>query len=396
MHDNFKIPKGTIDSRIKKNVMHRQALKKKWDRHCKYNAADDYSQVGTAFAVDKFSEDKENWVRLLDEGVVVEGDSTPYAVISKGTIKKWFDTLPSNYEGYINKDHISGIDLGKFTKTELRLVELGDDRYGVDVNVKLDHELYATKDLLRSMNRKAISSEFFYEADEYVKASSATGDKSFPDWFLIPKISELSLVGYAVVDNPKNANSYDEDLLKKASVEGNAMTKEQKELLEAEEATTEVEVEQTEETTEEATEAVEEKGEQAEQNSAAGEEATEAETEEAAEETTEEAAETEAEETTEDTAEGESEDTADQLAAAINTLKAELEAAKSENADLKAKLSAKEEKEESLETKLKDVLSLASASDPTEAEGADVTPEDDKEENSVVDAYKNAFKEIGE
>ena len=52
----------------------------------------------------------------------------------------------------------------------------------------------------------------------YVKASVVTGE-DFPDWYLIPKIDAVSIVGYAVVDNPKNANSYDENLLEKASSE---------------------------------------------------------------------------------------------------------------------------------------------------------------------------------
>lgn len=404
MFDEYKIPKGTLDGRIKKNVMHRQALKKKWDRHCKYDASAENANVGATFAIDKFSEEKENWVRLLDEGVVVEGDSTPYAVIGKGVIKKWFDELPSDFEGYINKDHISGIELGKFKKSDLRIVELGDDRYGVDVNVKLDHELYATKDLLRVMNRKAISSEFYYDADEYVKASVVTGDTSFPDWYLIPKISALSVVGYAVVDNPKNANSYDENLLKKASVEeegNNPMSEEEKKRLEAE---GEVENQETEDKTEgaETTDApAEGDGKEVEQNSTAGE--SEGEGEGEADTDTDDAGEGEGEgegdtegDKADASAEGD-EDIADQFAAVIKERDDKIAALEAENADLKAKLSTKEEKETDFETKLKNVLAHASASDPTEEEGADVTPDDEeKEKNSLIDSYKQAFSELGE
>lgn len=407
MFDEFKLPKGSNEGRIRKNVMKRQNLKKKWDRHCKYGAEGSEALQGATFAVDKFSEEKDNFVRLLDEGVVVEGDMTPYAVIAKGTIKKWFDSLPSNFEGYINKDHVSGIDLGKFSKAELRLVELGNDRYGVDVNVKLDHELYATKDLIRSMNRKAISSEFFYEADEYVKASAVTGDSSFPDWYLIPKISEISLVGYAVVDNPKNANSYDEDLLTKASAgeeEGKkTMSEDEKAIAEAKLATIEEPVEGAEV---EAPEAPAEEGEKVEdapeeapvekeEASAAPEEAPETEdaTEEPDEEKSEEGeAEGEAEAPAEEEGEPE-EDTADKLAAALEALKAELAALKAENDELKAKLSAKEKKEESFEAKLKNVLALASTSTPTDEEGADVTPEE-KEEDASVASLRAAFKQM--
>ena len=218
MPEMFKIPKDSEAVRTRKNVMSRQKLKRKWDKHCKWAAEGEMGLSGTSFAIDKFSEEQDNFVRLLDEGVVVEGDGTPYAVIAKGALKEWYDNLPRNFSGYINKDHISGLDLGKFSKENLRIVEIGDDRYGIDVNVKLDHELYATKDLLHQMNRKALSAEFYYEADEYVKASVVTGE-DFPDWYLIPKIDAVSIVGYAVVDNPKNANSSDENLLEKASSE---------------------------------------------------------------------------------------------------------------------------------------------------------------------------------
>lgn len=404
MFDEYKIPKGTLDGRIKKNVMHRQALKKKWDRHCKYDASAENANVGAMFAIDKFSEDKENWVRLLDEGVVVEGDSTPYAVIGKGVIKKWFDELPSNFEGYINKDHISGIELGKFKKSELRIVELGNDRYGVDVNVKLDHELYATKDLLRVMNRKAISSEFYYDADEYVKASVVTGDTSFPDWYLIPKISALSVVGYAVVDNPKNANSYDENLLKKASVEeegNNPMSEEEKKRLEAEGEINNEETEVTTEETEVADAPAEGDGEEVEQNAAAGEGEGDTETEDAGEGEGDGEGETEGEnaegEDKTDASAKDGDDIADQFAAVIKERDDKIAALEAENAELKAKLSAKEEKETDFETKLKNVLAQASTSTPTEEEGAEVTPDDEeKEKNSLVDSYKEAFNELGE
>ena len=70
---------------------------------------------------------------------------------------------------------------------------------------------------------------------------------------------------------------------------------------------------------------------------------------------------------------------------------------KEENEQLKAKLSTKEEKEADFETKLKNVLAMASTSEPTDEEGADVTPDDeDKEKNSVVEAYKAAFNDLGE
>lgn len=151
MHDNFKIPVGTRESRIKSNVMKRQALKKKWDRHCKYEAEQNVAAFGAGFSLAEFKSDNDNYIRLLDEGVVVDGEGWAYAVIKKGTLKAWYDNLKSGFKGTINKDHEPAIDLGTFGKGDLRLVELDNGRYGLDVNVKLDDELYAVKDLKLSL-----------------------------------------------------------------------------------------------------------------------------------------------------------------------------------------------------------------------------------------------------
>lgn len=393
MFDNFKIPKDSEAVRTRKNVMSRQKLKKKWDKHCKWATEGEMGLSGAAFAIDKFSEEEDNFVRLLDEGVVVEGDGTPYAVIAKGTLKNWFNNLPKNFDGYINKDHISGLDLGKFSKKDVRLVELGDDRYGVDVNVKLDHELYATKDLLHQMNRKALSAEFYYEADEYVKASVVTGE-NFPDWYLIPKITEVSIVGYAVVDNPKNANSYDENLLEKASSEErNDMPEELKaELAEDEkaeasagpgfdpEAEAEAGIPPIEETEGE-TEAPAEEAETEVEAPAEEVEAEEVE-ETAAEETTE-------EETTEEADKVEA--SIEEIGKQMEAFKAEIAEKDAEIAELKAKLAAKDAQKESFENKLANLLNFATADEPTEAESAEPTPKEENKDDYTA-ALESAFK----
>lgn len=387
MPEMFKIPKDSEAVRTRKNVMSRQKLKKKWDKHCKWAAEGEMGLSGTSFAIDKFSEEQDNFVRLLDEGVVVEGDGTPYAVIAKGALKEWYDNLPRNFSGYINKDHISGLDLGKFSKENLRVVEIGDDRYGIDVNVKLDHELYATKDLLHQMNRKALSAEFYYEADEYVKASVVTGE-DFPDWYLIPKINAVSIVGYAVVDNPKNANSYDENLLEKASSdERKDMPEELKAKLDEEEkveasASPDVVAPEDEapvEETEAETEAETETEAPAEEVEAPAEEVTEAE------------AETEAE------PEAEPAEEDDKVEASIEEIGKQMEAFKAEIADkdakiaeLEAKLAEKAAQKENFENKLAKLLNFATTEEPTETEGAETTTTETKDDYAA--ALENAFK----
>lgn len=384
--ETFKIPKDSEAVRTRKNVMSRQKLKKKWDKHCKWAAEGEMGLSGTSFAINKFSEEEDNFVRLLDEGVVVEGDGTPYAVIAKGALKEWYDNLPRNFSGYINKDHISGLDLGKFSKESLRLVEIGDDRYGIDVNVKLDHELYATKDLLHQMNRKALSAEFYYEADEYVKASVVTGE-DFPDWYLIPKIDAVSIVGYAVVDNPKNANSYDENLLEKASSEErNDMPKELK--AELDEDIEKVEASSCPDSDPTAT--------------ADTEPVAEAELEAPVEETEAEAPadEPEAEETeaVEEPAEETEAEETDKVEASIEEIGKQLEAFKAEIAEkdakiaeLEAKLAAKKVQKESFENKLAKLLNFATTDEPTAAESADPTPTEEAKDDYTA-ALENAFK----
>lgn len=402
---------AAMDRMIKKNVMQRQALKKKWDRHCKYNSESMPSDAtgvlefsGKASDVD-LKGSNENFVRLLDEGVVVEGDGSVYAVIKKGVIKKWYDSLPDDFVGNIDKDHNRSIDLGVFHKSDLRLVKLADDRYGVDVNVKLDDELYAVRDLKRMGNRKAISSEFWSEENEFVKQSVITGSKKSVYGFdyLVPLINEIQITGYAVVDSPKNANSYDEGLLNKASTEKDVtMTKEELMKLaaegdeeataklaelEAEEATDEVEESSVEGDAE--TEAEEVEGE--ETDASAGPGYGDAEGEAPAED-----ADAETEDATEDeeAEEKSEEEVAEKFENAIKELRAQIAEKDAKIAELEAKLSAKTKSKNAFMEKLESMLDFTTAAETGDDEGnADTTPEK-TEGDEIADEYAAAFKDL--
>lgn len=398
MKDNFKIPKGTRESRIKQNVTHRQALKKKWDKKCKYGVEASADEIfhGAAFSTENFSdENNDNYVRLLDEGVVVDGSGWAYAVIAKGTLKAWYDNLSSKFKGKINKDHCDAIDLGTFTKKDLKLVELGNDRYGIDVNVKLDDELYAVKDLKRMMNRKALSAEFYWDAEQYVTAEAATGDEKQGKW-LIPVINEIQIDAYAVVDNPKNANSYDEHLLEKAAAqEGNEMDEEEKKRLEAEQAAAEADAEQAADEGEDASDA--EKTDASAEGADEGAEGTD--NGEGEGEASDEGGEQEGaddEQKTEAGAEDKEVITVEKLAAAFEELKAELKAEKEENAKLKAQLENKKSEADEYQTKLAELFKFATTDEPSEEEGGKAAATSDKKEEGAVEVYEaaldNAFK----
>lgn len=381
------IPKGSHSSRVKANIMRRQELKKKWDRHCKYTVEDE--DLPKELSIDVTVEANfaasdgvgENWTRLLDEGTVVDGDGYAYAVIRKGTLKKAYDALPANFQGYIDKDHVRAIHLGYYGKKDLRLVPLDDDRYAIDVNVKLDNNLYAVKDLIRENRHHALSVEMYTNVDEFATAEKVTGDKKQGKW-LVPLIDELKIEGFAVCENPKNANSVNDGLLENASVEeGNNMTEEELKKLQAEEN---ADVENREAAADEETSTDETDAEDTTSN--VEEEQIECNAEEG-----------EAEDGDSEKEEDEEDDKISQLAAAIDQLKADNIEKDKKIAELEAQLTAKAEMKMSTEDRIAELLNLATAAPVSAAEGAEdkKTAEDagKETEEDLVAAYKAAFAE---
>ena len=387
------LPSGTTASRAKENTTMRQKIKSKWDKKCRYEVGTSeplprqFSLEGANFS-SSLKTEGENWCRLIDEGLVVDtgfftGEPMAYAVIRKGVLKKWYESLTDDFVGTIDKDHNRSIDLGLFTKKDLRLVELEDGRYAIDVNVKLDQELYAVKDLLKMNNRTALSVEMFVNADEYATAEKVTGDES-QGKYLVPLIDDLKIEGYAVCLAPKSANSYKDGLLENAGSTDINLIKEKEfsmkkneELkapaLEQVDASAGPDVEVTTEVAE--TEAVE----------TPAVEATEVEPAEPAEE---------AEQEVKEEAVSEEEDKLSAIEAEIKNLKAENASLKEENADLKAQLTLKAEKAFATEERLTSILAMAASDAPTADEGGKTTPEEEKNKTEEVDAYTAAFAEL--
>nr|DAS05649.1 MAG TPA: hypothetical protein [Caudoviricetes sp.] len=386
------LPSGTTASRAKANTTMRQKIKSKWDKKCRFEVGTSeplpkqFSLEGANFS-SSLKTEGENWCRLIDEGVVVDnniftGEPMAYAVVRKGVLKKWYDSLTDGFVGTIDKDHNRSIDLGQFTKNDLRLVELEDGRYAIDVNVKLDQELYAVKDLLKMNNRTALSVEMFVNADEYATAEKVTGDKTQGD-YLVPLIDDLKIEGYAVCLAPKSANSYKDGLLENAGATDINLIKEKEfsmnkdeelKALEQVEASAgpDVEVSETEPAEVEAVETVET-------------ETVDTEPAEPAEE---------AEQEVKEEAVSEEEDKLSAIEAEIKNLKAENASLKEENADLKAQLTLKAEKAFATEERLTSILAMAASDAPTADEGGKTTPEEEKNKTEEVDAYTAAFAEL--
>lgn len=388
MSDLFK---NSRKAAIDRNVAKRQALKKKWDRHCKYGVEDQdlVAEVDTLFThereVDFSSKNEENWVRMLDEGTVADGDGYCYAVIKKGVLKDFFDNLPDSFEGYIDRDHVYALRLGNYTKKDMKLVSTGDGRYGIDINVKLDDDYYATRDLLKQGEHRAVSVEMAIDVDEFGIADKITGDKN-QGKYLVPIINKVNILGYAVCENPKNANSIKDDLLDKASAEGDDMNEDELEKLAAEdEQNAENAEKKSDEATENEAKAPDTGDEKAGENLSAETEEGEGDKEGAENDETPEAEgekEPEAPDEDEETKAG-----LEQLGAAIKELRAELDEKKEKIAELENQLAAKAEKKQmSTAETVAQLLNLAKGTAPTAAEGSKVeTPSNDLADKYAAD-----------
>lgn len=157
--------------------------------------------------------------RLIDEGAITyEGGDDIRLYIKKGAVQAFYDSLSSDYVGYINLAHIDiaslPLNLGTWTKDDLTVVDIGDGRKGLDVNVKLNRELHIVQDLLKQEIPLSISAELRGTLDL---------ESSFK--FNAPFYNEIEIAGFSVVANPANVNSTGENLNSKGESEMNLWEK---------------------------------------------------------------------------------------------------------------------------------------------------------------------------
>lgn len=157
--------------------------------------------------------------RLIDEGAITyECGNDIRLYIKKGAVQAFYDSLSSDYVGYINLAHIDitslPLNLGTWTKDDLTVVDIGDGRKGLDVNVKLNRELHIVQDLLKQEIPLSISAELRGKLDF---------ESSFK--FNAPFYNEIEIAGFSVVANPANVNSTGENLNSKGDSEMNLWEK---------------------------------------------------------------------------------------------------------------------------------------------------------------------------
>ena len=352
--------------------------------------------------------------RLIDEGYIDNG-----FVIKKGTLEKYLNgqnqyvrgwefngeeweqtevlNLTSDFVGTVNLGHmdfsVMPFILGEWTKDDLSLVDIENDRKALDVQLRLDEESVFIKELKRQSHDIGISAEFWvHENVEDTNALSETLG------YYLPVFDEIYIFAYGLVGECGNVNSSGLEL-KGEPMEDIKTIIEEETLDEEKLGVEEVEIptEETEPTTEEA---AEEAVEEAEDNEPAEEEADE-ETEEAEEES--EGDEAEVEETEEedgDEDEGdEAEDTDAEELSVVNALReqiqtltnriAELEEANAKLKKTNRKLSSKHQNE--LDKKKEFIETLKGLS-------VELLPDEDKKEEStelkVAKRNRNGIGEI--
>jgi hypothetical protein len=277
--------------------------------------------------------------RLIDEGAITyEGGDDIRLYIKKGAVQAFYDSLSSDYVGYINLAHIDitslPLNLGTWTKDDLTVVDIGDGRKGLDVNVKLNRELHIVQDLLKQEIPLSISAELRGTLDL---------ESSFK--FNAPFYNEIEIAGFSVVANPANVNSTGENLNSKGDSEMNLWEKILKLSSENKE--------------EKKNEALENKEEEKEEKEPSKEEKAP----ESKEEGTENKEEAKKGEETLETVEMSKDDMEkiNKFMDAFETLSAKVEALETENAELKEKLKSSKKEKTEFEKKAESTLDRLSS-----------------------------------
>ena len=182
----------------------------------------------------------DNKARLIDEGYIDNG-----FVIKKGALEKFlngqnqyvrgweFDgehyrqtevlNLNSDFVGTVNLGHMDFATmpfiLGSWTKDDLSLVDIENDRKALDVTLHLDEDSMFVKELKRQPYDIGISAEFWvHENVEDTEALSETLG------YYLPVFDEIYIFAYGLVGECGNVNSSGLELNKKETEMPNEKT----------------------------------------------------------------------------------------------------------------------------------------------------------------------------
>ena len=306
-----------IDRRDKGNE-HRKRMKEQYDSAMKLSV-----------------QESGEWYPLLQEGMITYSDGTPYFYIMRGTLERFYDELPVDYEGSINVGHTDLASfpdrvVGRWTKSNLRVVDIEDGRQRLETNLPLNREHPIIKALEQSEFDVGLSVEMSMDVNWDLT------DNQELNPFGVPIVERLFVYDYAIVGNAGDVNSMGVHLKGGSELQMNELAK----LLAKEGGSNIAEITKLIDKAMSDTEQAEEKEETTKLEEETPEEVAEEET--AEEETSEE--ETSEEEAAEE--EGEEEPASDETFMSImSQLADELKSLREENASLKEQLAAKKNEE---------------------------------------------------
>lgn len=168
-------------------------------------------------------EAQQGYMTLLSEGSILYGDDTIRLYIAKGTLKSWYDSIDSEFQGYVTTGHVDTnaypVREGYFNKSDLKLVTDKNGRSDLLVKPHINLELSTIKDLIIQDEPFAISSEFLYyemeepDIEEYAKLVSYNIKHDGSAY--VPITDKVEIKGFSFVANPGNAKSggYEPSLL---------------------------------------------------------------------------------------------------------------------------------------------------------------------------------------
>lgn len=242
-----KLMNDLLDERDKRTKV-RKEIKKKMDSIIGLSYKDDEKKISTlSVPVMKLSalasDQSDTTARLLDEGFNDQG-----FIIKKDTLEKYLNGQNEHVKGHeyvdgqwqatevlnLNDEFVGTINLGhedfatfpfilgEFTKADFSLVDIGNDRKGLDVNVRLDEESMYVKELRRLPYDISLSAEFVYHVDwdETYALEETYG-------IYLPVIDEIFIFAYALVGEGGNVSSNGLELNFKGEI---PMKKDKKEL----------------------------------------------------------------------------------------------------------------------------------------------------------------------
>lgn len=231
---------------IKRNTRERKIIKKRIDDELNLSAENEQDIILLAT--------KRN--RLVDEGAIIEGDGSVWAYIEKGTLEKFMNgenvylqNLPNDFVGSVNIGHMDfnsfPFVVGEWRKSDMHLVDIGDGRKAIDIDVTLDEESVFIKELKRLGYEISMSIEAQYHIDEQASID-----------LHMPVIDELLIFAYAIVGDGKNVNSNGLEL--KGEIMPDEIIEQTEEVVQTEEVDEEISAEESAEDIDEVEEAVEE------------------------------------------------------------------------------------------------------------------------------------------